>query len=1031
MVYSYRTCARRLPVLAALVMVLLQPAYAAEKVRVYFCGDDDPDAEIGEVVLETFDSQTPPTMDAEGNVVADSQGEFVSLVGAGGPTYVEGRDSDFAIAFDGVDDNLTSSAFDPRNFSTFAALSQAWVKPDAASRGRRQAVWSLGNDNGGVGITEDGHWEFIATSIVPDTASDVEVEFDEWTHVAVLRGGNGATLFVNGAAVADGDGFWNGVGGVTVGDRSSDSAPFHGVIDDFNIAGFSDLAFDSLRDVDFFGGQSSDVVGDVDLDGDVDANDYAIWSDNVGFDNELGGGDGLTLRMGDLDQNGRIDYFDLGIILGASREPLVAKLDPSGVVVAEDFFYAEPAKVLGPGGGFALQDYGGGQGAWADRWVSVGNGIITDSEYERREQRFAALTTTGLSANSLGRAFDPGVLPVDETLYFSFRVSTLEDQSPIGRFVLNSAAEEDAEISVGIDPFSGFSAKLGLNAQFPVNVPDLAPGRFHQVVGKLEVNAVGDAEVLTIWVNPDEEESGENEVSSEADVITGLDALLGGLTLDRGTSGGGIIFWDDVVVGTSWDAVATIDIPRLELRVDPETGNARLVNDTSVDFDLLFYELSSESGALDAAGWNSLSDRGEAGWAENSPTANLLTESSFEGSTVVAAGATLDLGTAFTPGGTQDLVARYATTGYLLNVALTDSDGDRVFDQDDNCVAVPNADQADDDGDLLGSACDNCPDDANPAQLDYDGDGIGSACETDLVDTLRDWSTIGEQGENDLAYGYFDVSQDIAKGGDGTYEADKFTEFLNDGSEFIEPIAENWRLSENHWNGSSWDLTTEGAAPWTSLGRLDVHPNDPDSDLEHWVGRRWFADRGVRAVVTWHVHHQNVSCGGSGITGLLYHNDELVDQALIPARDNVGVTRSVEINFRNGDTLDLFVSARGVFARNEDDCDGSHSWFAIEALPSEGFNRGDVDGNGDPNAPVTLTDAVFLLNFLFLGGARPTCDDASDTNDSGVVDLADAVSILGFLFLGNAPPPDPGQGVPCGPDPTDDDLGCESYSNCG
>ena len=118
----------------------------------YPCGDEDPDADIGEPVFETTDVQSPPTEDADGDPVSDAQGEFVPLAAVGEPAYVEGRDEGFAIAFDGVDDSLTSAAFDPRNFSSFAALSQAWVRPDSAGSGTRQAVWSLGNDNGGVGM---------------------------------------------------------------------------------------------------------------------------------------------------------------------------------------------------------------------------------------------------------------------------------------------------------------------------------------------------------------------------------------------------------------------------------------------------------------------------------------------------------------------------------------------------------------------------------------------------------------------------------------------------------------------------------------------------------------------------------------------------------------------------------------------------------------------------------------------------------------------------------------------------------------
>ena len=78
-----------------------------------------------------------------------------------------------------------------------------------------------------------------------------------------------------------------------------------------------------------------------------------------------------------------------------------------------------------------------------------------------------------------------------------------------------------------------------------------------------------------------------------------------------------------------------------------------------------------------------------------------------------------------------------------------DTDADFVADACDNCVAVPNNDQADADGDGIGNACDpctgfpnvdvdldgicdandNCPAVANPSQADGDGDGLGDVCD--------------------------------------------------------------------------------------------------------------------------------------------------------------------------------------------------------------------------------------------------------------------------------------------------------------
>jgi pyruvate/2-oxoglutarate dehydrogenase complex dihydrolipoamide acyltransferase (E2) component len=66
-----------------------------------------------------------------------------------------------------------------------------------------------------------------------------------------------------------------------------------------------------------------------------------------------------------------------------------------------------------------------------------------------------------------------------------------------------------------------------------------------------------------------------------------------------------------------------------------------------------------------------------------------------------------------------------------------DGDGDGACDATDNCVSVPNSDQADADGDGLGDVCDNCPTVSNPSQLDTNGDGIGLACEVACVNFKR------------------------------------------------------------------------------------------------------------------------------------------------------------------------------------------------------------------------------------------------------------------------------------------------------
>ncbi len=93
--------------------------------------------------------------------------------------------------------------------------------------------------------------------------------------------------------------------------------------------------------------------------------------------------------------------------------------------------------------------------------------------------------------------------------------------------------------------------------------------------------------------------------------------------------------------------------------------------------------------------------------------------------------------------------------------------------------------------------------------------------------------------------------------------------------------------------------------------------------------------------------------------------------------------------------------------------------FAQVNPPAEGeFVRGDFDGVQGVN----ITDAIRILQFLFLTGTPPQCSDAADANDDGKVNLTDAIYTLNFFFLGGRPIPPPNS-FP-GKDLTPDGLEC-------
>jgi hypothetical protein len=88
--------------------------------------------------------------------------------------------------------------------------------------------------------------------------------------------------------------------------------------------------------------------------------------------------------------------------------------------------------------------------------------------------------------------------------------------------------------------------------------------------------------------------------------------------------------------------------------------------------------------------------------------------------------------------------------------------------------------------------------------------------------------------------------------------------------------------------------------------------------------------------------------------------------------------------------------------------------------PEVPFFRGDC--NQDKS--MDISDAIWALSFLFLGGKKPGCITACDANDDGFLDITDPIYTLNHLFLGGRSPPPPRD--ECGVDPTPGTLSCFS-----
>jgi hypothetical protein len=115
--------------------------------------------------------------------------------------------------------------------------------------------------------------------------------------------------------------------------------------------------------------------------------------------------------------------------------------------------------------------------------------------------------------------------------------------------------------------------------------------------------------------------------------------------------------------------------------------------------------------------------------------------------------------------------------------------------------------------------------------------------------------------------------------------------------------------------------------------------------------------------------------------------------------------RVADLDGDGGLDVVAFSSSSAVFLRGQ-----------TPVRPGADFVRGDTDRDGE----IAITDALLIIDRLFLGGEPFACEDAADADDDGEVALTDAVAVLGRLFLGGSALPPPGPR--CGPDPTPDSL---------
>lgn len=205
----------------------------------------------------------------------------------------------------------------------------------------------------------------------------------------------------------------------------------------------------------------------------------------------------------------------------------------------------------------------------------------------------------------------------------------------------------------------------------------------------------------------------------------------------------------------------------------------------------------------------------------------------------------------------------------------------------------------------------------------------------------------------------------------------------------------NWEYFQSSHNDSLNTVRIFSIADAGSLfiqpDSSDLHPKGSIARYRFFVSPNWLADSGrVLFDFLWPLCGSNAVSNSVGDTLIIVRRIYNENSQLIwDETDNVAFPEQNR-------PLGLGVS---------DTCLAAESKIAmkVDFYFGEATNYyicGDADGGGT----VSVTDAVWIINYIFSGGPPPNPLEAGDVDCSGQVSVSDAVAIINYIFGGGDPP---------------------------
>jgi hypothetical protein len=308
-----------------------------------------------------------------------------------------------------------------------------------------------------------------------------------------------------------------------------------------------------------------------------------------------------------------------------------------------------------------------------------------------------------------------------------------------------------------------------------------------------------------------------------------------------------------------------------------------------------------------------------------------------------------------------------------------DTDGDGVFDPFDNCLTVFNPLQNDTDLDAVGDACDNCPTVANPSQADMDSDGLGDACDPDIdgdgiLNGADNCPTVFNPSQSDIDLDGLGDACDPDMDGDGILNAaDNCPTVYNPSQADM----------DSDGLGDACDPDMDGDGILNAADNCPTVYNPTQSDMD---------SDGLGDACDPDIDGDGVLNGADNCPSV--YNPSQADM------DSDGLGDDCDPDIDNDGILNAADNCPTVYNPTQADSDGDGIGDACETactcMPG--------DANGD--ASIDISDAVWLIAFIFAGGSAPTpyavC--SGDANCDCAVDISDVVYLISYIFSGGSVP---------------------------